>query len=97
MKQRRELRVGLEELDVLAEHFLRDRILLVGFQVHQDVAFVVGVEVLDVAAVEVGGLDVVGGADALVHDRPLGHVAQLELHFGAKVAGGVMVGIGDHE
>jgi hypothetical protein len=67
------------------------------FEVHQDVPFVVGIEVLDVAAVEIGRLDIIGGADALVHDRPLTHVAQLELHLGAKVAGGVVVGIGDHE
>ncbi len=97
MEHRRELGVGLEELDVVPEDFLGDRVLLVGLQVHQHVPFVVRVEVLDRAAVQRGRLDVVGGADALVHDRPFAHVAQLELHLGAKVAGGVVVGVGDHE
>jgi hypothetical protein len=91
-----ELGVGLEVQDVVPKRFLGDGVLVVRLQVHQDVPLVVGVQVFHLPPVEVGRLDVVGGADALVLDRPLGHVAELELHLGAEVPGRVVVGVGDH-
>src|SRR5256885_5622513 len=57
---------------------------------HKHVTLVVAVDVLDLAAVEVDGLDVVGGAVALVHDRVLGHVAQLEINIGTHIPESVM-------
>ena len=42
--------VGLEIKNVVAEDFLGDGVLVVGFQVHKDVAVVVGIEIFDVAA-----------------------------------------------
>ena len=57
-------------------------------------AFVVAVKILHLSAIERGGFDVVGGADALVLDRSLGHVAKLELHLRPQVTGGVVIGVG---
>src|SRR5438477_12706588 len=58
-------------------------------------AFVVAIEIFDFSAVEGGGFDVFGGADALVHDRLLDDVAQLELHLRSQVARCVVIGVGD--
>jgi hypothetical protein len=53
---------------------------------------VVGVEIFHNAAIERGRLNVVGRADALVLDRSLADVAQLELNLGAQVARRVVIG-----
>ena len=95
METRLELRVGFQVADVIAEDFGGNGLLVIGFQIHQDMPGVVGIEILDRTAVEIHHLDIVGSADALIHDRALGHITQLELHLSPQIARGVMVGIRD--
>lgn len=92
-----DLRVGFEIKNVVAEHFPGDGLLIVGLQIHQDVAVIVGIEVFNVAAVKIDDFNVIGSPDALINDCALAHVAEFELYLGAEVARGVVVGVGDDE
>ena len=70
----------------VADPLLAERDLVVVFLVHEDVAVAVFVEVLHVARVEVGLLDLVFGVDALVGDEARLEVFQLEAQLGRQVA-----------
>ena len=83
--------VGQQVARLALEEVGRQRQLLVVFLVHEDVAVAVLVEVLHVARVDEGALDLVLGAEALVGLGAGLDVLHLDLHEGAAAAADVHV------
>ena len=70
----------------VADHGVGDGQLVVGAGVHEDEAGAVVVQVLHLAAVDVGGVDLGVGVERPVHDLAGQHVLELGPHHGVALA-----------
>jgi hypothetical protein len=87
--------VLLEVVDQVADPLAVEVDLVVGLLVHEDVVVALLVEVLHLALVEVGLLDLVVGPEALGDDGAGLEVLELEVEDGAPVPGRVEVAVDD--
>ena len=81
------IHVLFNELEVIVEHALVDRDLLVGFVVHEVIQVAVAVKVLHIFALDISSGVLVSGVKRLFRYGPGDHVAQLGAHKGSALAG----------